>query len=253
MRKHIAAVISMAVIAVIFNSGCSSKTIEFGHYEQDNNTSNGKEPITWIILGKNSKGQSLVISEKVLDVKQFNTSAMPITWENSTIRSWLNGYNASYNSAGKDYTSDNFIDTAFTAAEKAKIVEVTIPAHKNPVYHTTPGNDTTDKIFLLSIVEAENYFTNNENRQTDATRYAVRQGAFVYGSESTERTSDNSCTDTYCYSQWWLRSPGNDADYVATITDKGEILYGNGSLINSNGDKVDCQNFGIRPAFWIQY
>ena len=80
------------------------ENITFGHYEQDNNTSNGKEPITWRILDKNSSGQYLIISEKVLDNKPYNAESTDITWEESTLRSWLNG---------------SFIDTAFSEEEKA--------------------------------------------------------------------------------------------------------------------------------------
>ena len=157
-------------------------TIVFGHYEQDNDTTNGKEPIEWRVLGKNGFGQYLIISEKVLDVMPYNMTYIPITWEKSTIRSWLNGYGASYNTVGNDYTSNNFIDTAFIAEEKALIVTSSVPAHSNPNYNTDPGNATTDKIFLLSIVEANKYFASDSDRQAMATLYAIKNGvpAFNY-------------------------------------------------------------------------
>ena len=80
-------------------------------------------------------------------MKPYNTTMVPITWEKSTIRSWLNGYGASSNTDGNDYANDNFIDTAFTAEEKARIVASNIQAHLN----TSPDNVTMDKIFLFSI------------------------------------------------------------------------------------------------------
>lgn len=61
--------------------------VTFGHYEQDNDTTNGKEPIAWRVLDKNDEGQYLIISEKVLDVQPYNTTNLFITFEKSTIRS----------------------------------------------------------------------------------------------------------------------------------------------------------------------
>ena len=99
-----------------------SETIVFGHYNGD--------PITWIILDKDDNGPYLVVSEKILDMAQFDIlddftpckHYYQSTWDISTLRSWLNGYNNSYNCLGKDYTSDNFINAAFTAEERAKII-----------------------------------------------------------------------------------------------------------------------------------
>ena len=223
---------------------CDIKYITFGHYEQDNNTSNGKEPIRWLTLDKNSSGQYLVVSEKVLDLKPYNTTYISITWEKSTIRSWLNGYGASYNTVGNNYTTDNFIDTAFTEAEKAKIIASNVPAHANPSYSTSPGNATTDKIFLLSIVEANNHFANDTDRRAMATLYVGNNDA--YGTDYL--TSDciganfqmNKCSAT-----WWLRSPGFKTDNAADVHSSGSVDY--------DGSFVNYDHFGVRPAMWVQF
>ncbi len=219
--------------------------ITFGHYEQDNDNTNGKEPIQWRILDINDEGHILIISEKVLDVKKYNTTKIDITWEKSTIRSWLNGYASSYNTVGTDFTSSNFINKAFTAEEQAKIAALTVPAHTTPNYSTSPGNATTDKIFLLSIVEANNYFADNAARQADATRYAVKQGVSVKGSESGTYSSDGTCADVHCYALWLLRSPGDYADHAAHV-------LGDGSVCNY-GDNVFYGSKGVRPALWLKY
>ena len=219
------------------------ETITFGAYEQDNNTANGKERITWRVLDRKSNEQLLVISEKVLDAKPYNTTNISITWEKSTIRSWLNGYAASYNTVGTSFTGNNFIDTAFTAEEKSKIVFSNVPAHANPNFSTSPGNATTDKIFLLSVVEANNYFATNAKRQADATRYAVKQGVLVKGSESGTTSSDGTCTNVHCYAIWLLRSPGGSAKYAATVGSVGDVGH----------NYVDSVHNGVRPALWVQY
>ena len=217
--------------------------VTFGHYEQDNDTDNGKEPIEWRVLDINEEGQLLLLSDKALDVRPYNTKMIYITWEESTIRSWLNGYEASYNRVGKDYTAENFIDAAFTAEEKAKILTSNVPAHKNPSYSTSPGNPTTDKIFLLSIVEAQTYFATDADRKADATRYAVKKGAYVKGSETGKGSYDGTCSDVHCFSCWWLRSPapyGEDAEYVDL---DGDTYYAG----------VSYAHYVVRPALWVNF
>ncbi len=218
--------------------------IPFGHYEQDDDPNTTNEPITWRVLDTNASGQYLIISEKALDVQPYNTSWTDITWEQSTIRSWLNGYDESYNEDAKDYTSKNFINAAFTDTEQMKIVSSNIPAHANPDYDAQPGNATTDKIFLLSITEAQQYFTDDADRQADATRYVVKNGAYVYGSVSENYTSDSSCTDVHCYADWWLRSPGMTNAFASTV-------YSNIGLNDNAGSIVDNTNVAVRPALWL--
>ena len=231
-------------------------TITFGRYPQESDT---PEPIEWRVLDMNDNGQILIISEKVLDAKPYNTTNLYITWENSTIRSWLNGYDASYNKVGIDFTSDNFIDTAFTAEEKSIIVASNVPAHPNPNHTTTPGNATTDKIFLLSIVEANDYFTSNEDRLVDATRYAVQKGAMVRGSDHgvneygvLNRMSKGKCTDTHCYAIWWLRSPGEEPSKLKSAGRKSnhaaKVDLG---FVSETGFLVHSDEGGVRPALWV--
>ncbi len=233
-------------------------TITFGSYPQESDT---PTPIEWRVLDQNDEGQILIISEKVLDAKPYNTTNLYITWENSTIRSWLNGYDASYNKVGIDFTSDNFIDTAFTAEEKSIIVASNVPAHPNPNHTTTPGNATTDKIFLLSIVEANDYFTSNEDRLVDATRYAVQKGATVRGSDHgvneygvLNRMSKGKCTDTHCYAIWWLRSPGEEPSKLKSEGRKSNhAAWVDLGFVSETGFLVYSDECGVRPALWVKY
>ncbi len=197
-------------------------TIVFGAYEQDNKTSNGKEDIKWRVLAKGNN-RILVISDKALDCQPYNSSYRDITWENCTLRKWLN---------------NDFVNAAFTAEERAKIPMVTVSADKNPKYDTDPGNATKDKVFLLSIVEAEKYFASDEAEKYFAsdearmcvpTDYAVARGAYV--------NSDNGT----CW--WWLRSPGYYQNYAADVLLGGDV-YEDGYGVNHG----DC---AVRPAMWI--
>ena len=183
--------------------------INFGTYEQDNNTSNGKEDVEWLVL-EVKDGKALVISKYALDCKQYNTSRTYVTWETCTLRKWLN---------------NDFINAAFSVDEKAMIPTVTVSADKNPEYSTNPGKATQDQVFLLSIPEAIKYFSSDSARQCEPTDFAVANGA----------DSGN------CW--WWLRSPSDDLDVVATVDYNGGVC--------ELGNYVDFDSYAVRPALWI--
>ncbi len=187
--------------------------IFFGAYEQDNNTSNGKEDIEWLVLDKKD-GKVLIISKYALDCQQYSTSYVDVTWETCTLRKWLN---------------HDFINSAFSEAEKAMIPTVTVSADPNPDYSTDPGNATQDKVFLLSITEANKYFSSDSARQCEATAYAESQGVSVYNSNGN------------CW--WWLRSPGGSQNRAASVNTDGYVhQYGNNFYNSDNA---------VRPVLWI--
>ena len=56
--------------ADIVTNNSVGDTITFGTYEQDNNTSNGKEAIEWTVLDKNGMSV-LLISKQALDCQRL--------------------------------------------------------------------------------------------------------------------------------------------------------------------------------------
>ena len=191
--------------------------VYFGTYEQDNDTSNGKENIEWLVLAKKDN-KILVISDKALDCQPYNTSDDYVTWEKCTLREWLN---------------NDFINAAFSDDEKAMIPTVTVSADSNLKYNTNPGNTTKDKVFLLSIVEAEKYFTSDEARMCIPTEYVISNV-----STSDEYTKDGKAT---CW--WRLRSPGAIQYYAAKVDFDGDV--------DEFGIDVDYDIGGVRTALWI--
>ena len=194
-------------------------TILFGAYEQDNNTANGQEPIEWRVLAKEN-GKLLVISEYGLDAVEYNTKGENITWAQCTLHSWLNG---------------TFLKKAFSAEEQAMIATTNVTADKNPEYNTNPGNATNDKVFLLSIPEAEKYFTSDRERQAAPTAYAIARGAWT---SSDYKTASGAAA---CW--WWLRSPGRNQLHAAPVDMYGSLYYLGDYVLNDYG----C----VRPALWI--
>lgn len=95
-------------------------TIYFGSYEQDNNLDNGNEPISWRILSVDY-GRALLLSEYVLEAKPYNETQEAVTWENCTLRAWLN---------------DEFYNTAFDYEQKKSIVgNVSILSEKGAIQY----------------------------------------------------------------------------------------------------------------------
>jgi len=188
--------------------------ITFGAYEQDNNITNGKEDIEWLVL-EVKDGKALVISKYALDCKPYNnTSYTDVTWETCTLRKWLN---------------NDFINAAFSADEKAMVPTVTVSADNNPDYSTNPGNATQDQVFLLSITEVNKYFSSDGARQCKPTNYANANGEDVKGSNGN------------CW--WWLRSPGSYQCCAAYVHIGGDVV-GSGLPAHDDTDAV-------RPAMWI--
>ena len=106
---------------------------------------------------------------------------------------------------------------------------VTVSADGNPEYNTNPGKPTQDKVFLLSINEANKYFSSDNSRQCEPTEYAIVNGA--YANRETG----------FCW--WWLRSPGIDMDNAAFVWDNGPV--------NELGFDVNNVRCAVRPAMWV--
>ena len=174
----------------------TGNTVTYGQYEQDNDTANSKEAIEWIVLANDGETVTL-ISKYGLDVKPYSTTFTGVTWDSCILRKWLNG---------------EFLNAAFSEEERAKLETVMVKADKNPDYSTNPGKATQDKVFLLSIAEANALYSSNDGRKCQATAYAKAQGASM-------NVDGNSW--------WWLRSPGGTGSRASYVYAGGSVdMYG---------------------------
>lgn len=194
--------------------------IIFGAYEQDNDTSNGKEEIEWLVLAKEDN-RVLVISKYALDCQPYYKPYMDVTWETCTLRTWLN---------------NDFLNTAFLDEEQLKLQSTIVSADINPKYSTDPGNNTKDVVFLLSISEAEEYFAGDEGRMCFPTKFAAANGAYV-------DDENGAC-------HWWLRSPGGRQSVAAYVCDDG-VIECCGRVRDLIGQLVLGTDIAVRPAMWI--
>ncbi len=169
------------------------------------------QPIEWLILERKGS-MALVVSKYALDCRPYDSGHAGVTWERCALRGWLNS---------------EFLISAFSDKERALIAMTTVSADRNPGYATPPGRPTSDRIFLLSILEADRYFPGPVERKCAPTAYAVQRGCFDSGGS--------------CW--WWLRTPGEDTRSAAVIDGEGS-LFGPGNSVLSTGNAV-------RPAMWV--
>ena len=212
-------------------------SVEFGRYPQDSSNSSDKKPIEWLVLAKDEANHKvLLISKYILDCKSYNDDGKPSSWENCTLRYWLN---------------NDFCNMAFTSDELNKIEPTLLNNAGNSAYKVFGGNNTYDKVFELSIDEVELFFAGGTiNVATKATNYAKtveNAGRNLWVYNYAEDTAD----DKHFYewadgnSSFWLRSPGNSLDTAACVSRGGEIV--------KYGYSVHSQVYGIRPAMWVSY
>ena len=168
------------------------------------------EPIKWRVL-QSENGEAFLLSDVILDKQLYNENDKYVTWEKSSLRAWLN---------------KKFIKRAFIDEEREKINITEIINQDNPVYGTEGGNNTFDKIFLLSLSEV--------SEQQDGEKYG-----FLDDEIRACGKSDFSKTGSW----WWLRSPGYDSGYAAGVYDYGWV-YRYGHDVGSSGD-------GVRPALHL--
>lgn len=203
--------------------------VTFGEYPQ---TTDGEDmtPIEWLVLARNGN-KALLISRYGLDAQPYNADYTSVTWETCTLRTWLNG---------------TFYNKAFSSAEQAAILTTNVDNSKNQCYSgwsTSGGNNTQDKVFLLSYAEANKYFgveywkntgaRDNVKSRVAPTPYAIAQGAYT--------SSSNMTADSNVAGWWWLRSPGSYQSSAAYVSP-------NGSLRDHN---VDSGSASVRPALWV--
>lgn len=207
-----------AMITPIPSGVAVGATVTFGNYEQDNNSGNGRETLEWTILDVQGS-KALIITKNVLEFQRYYPNLQTaVTWENSTLRSWMN---------------NTFKNAAFSSGEQASICATTLSNGNNGVYGTNGGANTTDYIFALSASEAERYFATDEARMSGCTAYALNGGS--------DSALQNGVLGT---SYWWLRSSGINTYSAMYVHYTGSLRY--------DGMAVANTIVGVRPAMWVE-
>lgn len=204
------------------------ESVSFGRYPQVDTTGKKKNPVEWLVLDKQGD-KVLLLSKYILDCKSYNDTDSDVTWEDCSLRKWLN---------------ESFYDTAFTEDEKKCIETTTIANTGNDEYETSGGNDTVDKVFLLGIEDVEKYFA-KDNMQSDNERLATTGTDYAKNVKNKDEVLYvNTSGDWFGgKSPFWLRSPGNKQNHAARIRVTG--------YLGVHGINVTRTDNGVRPAIWV--
>ena len=227
----------------LFNGQCVAKgdIVKFGNYPQATDT---PEPISWIVLDvdatKGEEGKILLLSQYALDSKTYHEQSGEATWENCSLRKWLN---------------EDFMNVAFNQGEQPRILKTHLDNPGNPIYNTPGGNPTDDSVFLLSLTDALSqtgrvpgsgkYFSSDKERKVMATSYAIKNGAFPSPFDGTEGPDgEKICSNAKCSVAWWVRTPGIGPGITALVGYMGDVLDVGNPVLNAQ--------VGVRPAIWVR-
>ena len=151
----------------------------------------------WQVLDIQDNKALLLLDGLLKKPRWYHNKQEPVTWETCKLREWLN---------------HKWFNRKFTDKEKDCILKVVNANNDNACYGTKGGNDTKDKVFLLSINEYKRY------------REIINNSA----------------------SWWWLRSPGNYPSSAAYVSKTGSLgMYG--FLVSSSGGI----GVRVRSALWL--
>ena len=184
---------------------------KFGRFSQ---TKEGEvRPIEWLVLDR-KEDKVLLLSKYALFGMEFALQGTePAPWEKSTLRAWLNQV---------------FLSVAFNDEERSRILTTLLkPEDRYTTTTIIQGNDTQDKVFLLSIIDAEKYLAADSERKCSPTEYVKSLGIY-YNKENG-------------HIEWWLRSMCASR-HVINISSQGSIY--------TEGNSCECK-MGVRPALWI--
>ena len=184
--------------------------------------------LVWVVLDVQD-GKALVLSDRIIAQGWYypDSYVQHKTWAESDMRRFLN---------------EEFFHSAFTAEEREQIVETTVVTGDNPLFTTPGGEDTIDKVFLLSLEEVLHY-----SGSTDALNEATTKKFFISDPNNPMRIAE---TDEGNAAWWWLRSPGAYDFLCHTNFCHAAVVLANGSL-TVFGEMVGNEFGGVRPAMWI--
>ncbi len=185
-----------------------------GAYEQDNVTDNGKEPLEWIVLDVEDD-RALLMTKYCIDTVIFYPERVPMYWAITDLRAWLNS---------------EFIAETFSPEEQAEILTTTVQnANRHGIKGS--GEDTQDKVYLLSKNEVLEYFPEQADRVAYPTEYAKSKGCTV-------DKKTGSC-------RWWTRSSGARPMDMCGMRLDGRISH-------YGMQDVDWPTNTMRPVMWVK-
>jgi len=182
------------------------------------------DDIGWRVLAVED-GRVLIVSEDVVDMRPYNDADEATTWEQCSLRQWLNS---------------NFYDSLPQEMKDLDSIAPQVENYMNPGSGVDGGSFTNDFVFILSWDEVNQYFSSGKDRQAglDVTPEVVNGIMGKYGADL-QGIAQSSGGGAF----WWMRTPGNAANCAGYVAASGAIC--------GYGTDVDADSVGVRPAIWL--
>ncbi len=186
---------------------------------------------TWRVLDTQDN-RALLITECILQQRAYHDKYAAVTWADSSLRAYLNGA----------------FFAGFSRDDQARVVPVLNHNPDNPWYGTPGGQDTNDRVFLLSLDQVCRLFGDSSDKLYHPKKN--QRYWFERKDENNHKRLARLQGKEGCW-WWWLRSPGRVGVKAAYIwgTDGGIGIQGN-NVLKGNISDGKCTG-GVRPALWI--
>jgi len=206
----------------------AGSTVQLGFYPQSSKDAKEKEIVDWIVLGKDGN-RLMLISKYALDCLPYESAdeiQVSASWGTCLLHRWLN---------------ETFLNETFDQGETRLLVRTKPDEDPQESSSRFERGVVGDRVFLLSISEAETYFPTKAERQCLPTRYAIGRGAYQ---SSIGRT---------CF--WWLRTTVDHMDQtlegipVENIT-RAALVGSSGGIVEI-GHYMSNRQYAVRPVIWV--
>jgi hypothetical protein len=246
----------------------SEKVISFGSWRG--------VPLNWRVLTVDGE-KTLLITEDIIAVRPYNEEETDVYWEDCDLRQWLN---------------DDFLTTALSTDEQDAVLITDVNNETYSVDMKIPsGNNTTDKVFLLSVDEYREYFVKNSPfayytfTEDDKDYYLDQYPPTPNDTDEFGAFLDAQIARSKIYFSWWFRTngynegshamcgPGLDySDETNDVLESFEDYEDFSSVFDVQGVWVDCAfsygfgfgddehvdsvdyfitGVGVRPVVWV--
>ena len=183
------------------------------------------EPIRWRILSESNE-TALILCDSIIANGAYDAGSNN-NYAESDIRAWLN---------------DQFYNTAFTDLQRDIILTTTVDNSAESTGHSSNiyvCEDTEDKVFLLSYVEATNALYGFSTSRNESASREMITSDYTRATGARMSTSTDTCGNGY----WLLRSPNYSGTYTEWSVSCDGYMY---------NFYVDNSCNGVVPALQIQ-
>lgn len=202
--------------------------VAFGRWEQDDDLSNGPDPIEWLVLDRQGDRLLVITRNVFVEFQGFQTASDFLNKGQDEYHVWWEG------SYTRKQLNTDFLYQAFDQDEQAAIPAVTVRTEANPANDYDPGRDTIDRIFILSYAEMLRYLPSEADRAAEPTPYG--KNTLYINLRST---------------MWHLRNPGYRS-HDSRIPDEKALVWENGTVdLQGSRDDYGQDWNGNRPVCWI--